>query len=176
MATWPGMRERTITISGLSKTFSCTGWRLGYVVAPRAQTAAIRKVHDFLTVGAPAPLQAAGAVGMHFDADYFNHLALDYRARRTLLCDALTRGRVHASRSPRARTTCSPTSPPERHGRRDVREVDVRGDRRGDGAGLELLLRPRRSGKSLVRFAFCKKYETLKRAADRLVTVACERC
>ena len=89
MATWPGMRERTITISGLSKTFSCTGWRLGYIVAPEAQTAAIRKVHDFLTVGAPAPLQAAGAVGMHFDADYYNHLALDYRARRTLLCDAL---------------------------------------------------------------------------------------
>jgi aspartate/methionine/tyrosine aminotransferase len=90
MATWPEMRDRTITISGLSKTFSCTGWRLGYVVAPAAQTAAIRKVHDFLTVGAPAPLQAAGAVGMHFDADYFNHLALDYRSRRTLLCDALS--------------------------------------------------------------------------------------
>ena len=56
MATWPGMRDRTITISGLSKTFSCTGWRLGYTVAPEAQTSAIRKVHDFLTVGAPAPL------------------------------------------------------------------------------------------------------------------------
>jgi len=86
MATWPGMRNRTITISGLSKTFSCTGWRLGYVVAPEAQTAAIRKVHDFLTVGAPAPLQAAGAVGMHFDADYYNHLALDYRSRRGRAC------------------------------------------------------------------------------------------
>src|SRR3954469_4513576 len=64
IATWPGMRERTITISGLSKTFSCTGWRLGYAVAPHAQTAPIRKVHDFLTVGAPAPLEAAGAGGL----------------------------------------------------------------------------------------------------------------
>ena len=61
MATFPNMRERTITISSLSKTFSITGWRLGYAVAPAAQTAAIRKVHDFLTVGAPAPLQDAVA-------------------------------------------------------------------------------------------------------------------
>src|SRR5258705_956639 len=90
MATFPRMRERTITISGLSKTFSCTGWRLGYAIAPPEQTAAIRKVHDFLTVGAPAPLQAAGAVGMHFDAEYFNHLAKDYRGRRAVLVEALS--------------------------------------------------------------------------------------
>src|SRR5919206_1236947 len=89
LATWPGMRERTVTISGLSKTFSCTGWRLGYAIAPERETGAIRKVHDFLTVGAPAPLQAAGAVGLAFDADYFNHLALDYRARRHVLVEAL---------------------------------------------------------------------------------------
>src|SRR5512132_1915744 len=89
LATWPGMKERTVTISGLSKTFSCTGWRLGYAIAPERESVAIRKVHDFLTVGAPAPLQAAGAVGLAFDADYYNHLALDYRARRDLLCGAL---------------------------------------------------------------------------------------
>src|SRR3954467_9485513 len=89
IATWPGMRERTITISGLSKTFSCTGWRLGYAVAPHAQTVPIRKVHDFLTVGAPAPLQAAASVGMAFDRDYFNHLSLDYRSRRHVLVEAL---------------------------------------------------------------------------------------
>ena len=110
MATWPGMRERTVTISGLSKTFSCTGWRLGYIVAPEAQTAAIRKVHDFLTVGAPAPLQAAGAVGMHFDADYYNHLALDYRGAAHRCSATRWRRRDSSSRSPRARTTCSPTS------------------------------------------------------------------
>jgi aspartate/methionine/tyrosine aminotransferase len=89
IASWPGMRERTVTISGLSKTFSCTGWRLGWAVAPAAQTNAIRKVHDFLTVGAPAPLQAAGAVGLAFDADYYNRLALDYRARRDVMVAAL---------------------------------------------------------------------------------------
>src|SRR5687768_9574627 len=89
MATWPGMRERTVTISGLSKTFSCTGWRLGYAIAPERQSVAIRKVHDFLTVGAPAPLQAAGAVGMAFDADYYNHMSLAYRARRDLMVSAL---------------------------------------------------------------------------------------
>src|ERR687893_45259 len=89
IATWPGMRERTVTISGLSKTFSCTGWRLGYAIAPGEQSLAIRKVHDFLTVGAPAPLQAAGAVGMAFGADYYNHLALDYRTRRDLIVRAL---------------------------------------------------------------------------------------
>ncbi len=89
LATWPGMRERTVTISGLSKTFSCTGWRLGYAIAPAQESVAIRKVHDFLTVGAPAPLQQAAAVGMAFDAEYYNHLALDYRARREVICDAL---------------------------------------------------------------------------------------
>ncbi|MEO8878891.1 MAG: aminotransferase class I/II-fold pyridoxal phosphate-dependent enzyme, partial [Gemmatimonadaceae bacterium] len=92
LATWPGMAERTITISGLSKTFSCTGWRLGYAIAPEKESVAIRKVHDFLTVGAPAPLQEAGAIGMAFDADYYNHLALEYRARRDLMCDALREG------------------------------------------------------------------------------------
>jgi len=64
LATLPGMRERTVIINGLSKTFSVTGWRVGYAIAPPPLTAAIRKVHDFLTVGAPAPLQAAGAVAM----------------------------------------------------------------------------------------------------------------
>ena len=89
MATWPGMRERTITISSFSKTFSCTGWRIGWIIAPPAQTAPIRKVHDFLTVGAPAPLQTAAAVGFAFDADYYNHFARDYQARRDFLGEVL---------------------------------------------------------------------------------------
>src|ERR1051326_4310218 len=76
IATLPGMRERTVTISGASKTFSITGWRIGTIVAPAAVTDAIRKVHDFLTVGAPAPLQEG--------------LAGEYRARRDLLLGALT--------------------------------------------------------------------------------------
>src|SRR5438105_2432680 len=89
LATWPGMRERTITISGLSKTYSCTGWRLGYAIAPPEMSSPIRKVHDFLTVGAPAPLQAAGAVGMAFDAEYYNKIGMEYRERREILCSSL---------------------------------------------------------------------------------------
>jgi aminotransferase len=89
IATYPGMRDRTVTISSLSKTWSCTGWRIGWAVAPPRPTNAIRKVHDFLTVGAPAPLQAAAAVGLAFDADYYNHFMLAYRERRDYLAAAL---------------------------------------------------------------------------------------
>ena len=90
MATIPGMRERTVTVSGASKTFSVTGWRVGTVVAPEAATGAIRKVHDFLTVGAPAPLQQAVAVAMETLGDeYYRELAAAYRSRRDLLVSAL---------------------------------------------------------------------------------------
>ena len=167
MATWPGMRERTITISGLSKTFSCTGWRLGYTVAPAAQTDAIRKVHDFLTVGAPAPLQAAGAVGMHFDADYYNHMALDYRSRRSLLCDSLTDAGFTFTLPEGAYYVLADFS-----GLSDMDDVtfakwmteeigvaSVPGSSFYSPANKAM-------GRSLVRFAFCKKYETLKRAGQ----------
>src|SRR5207247_10663687 len=90
IATLDGMRERTITISGASKTFSVTGWRIGTIVAPPDASDAIRKVHDFLTVGAPAPLQEAVAVGLEtLGDDYYTALARDYRARRDLLHGAL---------------------------------------------------------------------------------------
>ncbi len=91
LATLPGMRERTVTISGASKTFSVTGWRLGTIIAPAAATDAIRKVHDFLTVGAPAPLQEAFAVALdQLDRAYYDGLAAAYRRRRDLLAGALT--------------------------------------------------------------------------------------
>ena len=89
------MRERTITISGASKTFSVTGWRIGTIVAPAQATDAIRKVHDFLTVGAPAPLQEGVAVAIEtLGRDYYDGLARDYRARRDLLVRRPRRGRV----------------------------------------------------------------------------------
>ena len=69
LATLDGMRDRTITINALSKTYSVTGWRVGWAIAPPEVTAAIRKVHDFLTVGAAAPLQEAGAVALQFTAE-----------------------------------------------------------------------------------------------------------
>src|SRR5574341_711963 len=90
IATLPGMADRTITISGASKTFSVTGWRIGTIVSPAAISGAIRKVHDFLTVGAPAPLQEAVAVGIEtLGKDYYEGLARDYRRRRDILCQGL---------------------------------------------------------------------------------------
>jgi len=82
LATLDGMRERTITINGMSKTYSVTGWRVGWCIAPPEVTGAIRKVHDFLTVGAAAPLQQAGAVALHLPDGYYEKLAADYRVRR----------------------------------------------------------------------------------------------
>jgi len=167
LATWPGMRERTITISGLSKTFSCTGWRLGYAIAPAEQTAAIRKVHDFLTVGAPAPLQAAGAVGMRFDAEYFNHMAQEYRARRELLLPALREAGFTFSVPEGAYYVLADFSALSADD--DVtfakwmaKEIGV-----ATVPGSSFYHDPA-LGRSLVRFAFCKKLETLERAVERL--------
>src|SRR5262245_30089655 len=91
IAALEGMRERTITISGLSKTWSATGWRIGWCVASAEITGAIRKVHDFLTVGAPAPLQEAAADALGFGEAYFQALARDYLGRRDFLARALER-------------------------------------------------------------------------------------
>src|SRR5579862_3487724 len=79
MASLDGMRARTVTINGMSKTYSVTGWRVGWAVAPEPITNAIRKVHDFLTVGAPAPLQEAGATALSLPAEYYAKLAEGYR-------------------------------------------------------------------------------------------------
>jgi aspartate/methionine/tyrosine aminotransferase len=91
LATLDGMAERTVTINGLSKTFSVTGWRVGWAIAPPALTDAIRKMHDFLTVGAPAPLQAAGAAALALPEDYYRSLAADYQRRRDWAVEMLTR-------------------------------------------------------------------------------------
>ena len=91
MAALDGMRERTVTISGLSKTWSVTGWRIGWCLAPPDLTNAIRKVHDFLTVGAPAPLQEAAATALAMPQDYFRRLADSYRERREYLVPVLQR-------------------------------------------------------------------------------------
>jgi aminotransferase len=89
MASLPGMRERTVTISGISKTYSVTGWRVGWCLAAPPLTAAIRKVHDFLTVGAPAPLQEGAAAALSLPDSYYTQLAADYRERREFLVPAL---------------------------------------------------------------------------------------
>ena len=170
LATWPGMRERTVTISGLSKTFSCTGWRLGYAIAPPAQTSPIRKVHDFLTVGAPAPLQAAGAVGLSFDAEYFNHLALAYRSRRHVLVEALTEAGFRFTVPEGAYYILADFS--------ELSELDDVTFAKWMAEEIGVATVPgssffhdREQGRSIVRFAFCKRTETLERAAERLVGI-----
>jgi aspartate/methionine/tyrosine aminotransferase len=170
IATWPGMRERTVTISGLSKTFSCTGWRIGYAIAPAEQTQAIRKVHDFLTVGAPAPLQAAGAVGLAFGPDYFNQLSLEYRARRDVIVQALEEGGFRFSVPQGAYYVLTDFSdlsalPDDEFARWMTREIGV-----APVPGSSFYHDPA-LGRRMVRFAFCKKLETLERAGERLANV-----
>jgi len=167
IATWPGMRERTITISSLSKTYSCTGWRIGWIVAPPAQTGPIRKVHDFLTVGAPAPLQAAASVGFAFDADYYNHFSSDYKTRRDFLANIL-RDAGFSFTIPEGAyyifADFSALSPLDdvTFAKWMAAEVGV-----ATVPGSSFYSR-REDGRSFVRFAFCKKFDTLKRAEQRL--------
>lgn len=171
LATWPGMAERTVTISGMSKTFSCTGWRLGYAIAPEAESVAIRKVHDFLTVGAPAPLQQAAAVGMAFDAEYYNHMALDYRARREIMCEALRaagfqftppEGAYYILADYSAISDLDDVS----FARWLAKEVGVA---TVPGSSFHVAGGPPRK---YVRFAFCKRTETLVAAAERLASIS----
>ncbi|MDP6619380.1 MAG: aminotransferase class I/II-fold pyridoxal phosphate-dependent enzyme, partial [Nitrospinota bacterium] len=94
LASLDGMRERTITINSLSKTYSVTGWRVGYVLAPKEVTAGVRKVHDFLTVGAAAPLQEAAAAALSLPDAYYADLAAMYQAKRELLQGYLQRAEI----------------------------------------------------------------------------------
>ena len=89
IASFPGMQEQTITINSISKTYSLTGWRVGWAIAPAQLTASIRKVHDFLTVGAPHPLQEAAAIALRMDRSYYQTLAKEYKERRDFLARAL---------------------------------------------------------------------------------------
>lgn len=91
MASLPGMAERTITCNSLSKTFSITGWRLGYLIGSEEVIEAAKKVHDFLTVGAPAPLQEAAVVGLNFDESYYKELNALYTRKRNYFIEGLDR-------------------------------------------------------------------------------------
>ncbi len=167
IATWPEMRERTVTISSLSKTFSCTGWRLGYAIARPERTDVIRKVHDFLTVGAPAPLQDAAVAGFALGAEYFGGLAEEYRARREILVSALTEAGFRFAIPEGAYYILADFSALSDRTDREfstwlAEEIRVAAV---PGSGF---FHDRASAPRCVRFAFCKKLETLERAAERL--------
>jgi aminotransferase len=172
LATLDGMRERTITISGASKTFSVTGWRVGTIVAPPSATDAIRKVHDFLTVGAPAPLQEAIAVGLEtLGDDYYETLARAYRARRDLLCRALVDAGFRCTPPQGAYYVLADFSaisalPDDEFSYWLTKEIGV-----APVPGSSFFSRPE-LGRRLVRFAFCKTEEMLGEAARRLARVA----
>jgi aspartate/methionine/tyrosine aminotransferase len=168
LATLPGMAERTVTVSGLSKTFSVTGWRVGTIVAPADLTDAIRKVHDFLTVGAPAPLQEACAVGIErLGADYYASLMTEYEERGRTLLAALQDSGFRCQMPEGAYYILADFSDlsdddDTTFAKRLTREAGV-----APVPGSSFFSVAER-GRSLVRFAFCKKLETLEEAGARL--------
>jgi len=168
MSTLPGMAERTVTVSALSKTFSVTGWRLGYAIAPPRITSAIRKVHDFLTVGAPHPLQEAAAELLQKGADFTSRLSGEYRDRREVFFEGLEAAGLAPAFKPQGAyyvlvdisgfgfatdTECA------RWMVEEARVAAVPGSS---------FYRDPKEGASLLRFAFCKRLETLREATRRL--------
>lgn len=170
IASLDGMASRTITISGLSKTWSATGWRIGWCVAPEAFTGAIRKVHDFLTVGAPAPLQEAAADALGFGDEYFEALAEGYRQRRSLLMDALTGAGLAISRPRGAYYIMADIAHLSAAGEDDT-AFALRLAAKGGVAtvpGSSFFADPTQ-GAHLIRFCFAKRTATLERAAGVLL-------
>ena len=174
IATLPGMRERTVTISGASKTFSVTGWRIGWIVAPAELTDAIRKVHDFLTVGAPAPLQEGVAAALdELPPSFYDGLTAMYRGKRDLLHSALVDAGFRCLRPEGAYyiladfTGLGPAAaggPPLDDTAFAVWLSRVVGVTPVPGSSFYR----EGGGRTLVRFVFCKTEEILVEAARRL--------
>ena len=167
LALLPGMKEKTVTISALSKTFSVTGWRVGYVLAEERITSSIRKMHDFLTVGAAAPLQEAGVQALRLDSVYYDRLAAAYCERRDFLVAALKEagfqvwvpsGAYYIMVDISSVTSLS-----------DTQFVELLVRKYGIAAvpGSSFYHDPER-GRRFVRFAFCKTLDVLEAASQRL--------
>ncbi|MBV8453896.1 MAG: aminotransferase class I/II-fold pyridoxal phosphate-dependent enzyme, partial [Deltaproteobacteria bacterium] len=167
MATMPGMAERTITISGLSKTYSVTGWRLAYAIACERLTSAIRKVHDFLTVGAPHPLQEAGATALHLPPSFYTELAAMYQRKGAMLLEALNMAGLKCHAPQGAYYIMADIS--EMGFRDDFEAADFMLDEVGIAAvpGSSFYHR-RELGRHILRFTFSKSDTTLAAAAERL--------
>src|SRR6476646_789220 len=167
MAQIDGMRERTVIVNSMSKTYSVTGWRVGYCIAPPEITSAVRKVHDFLTVGAAAPLQAAGAYALSLPSEYYDKLQSEYRARRDRLLPVLEQTGFKTFVPDGAYYIMTDISA---FGFNDdveftkhlIREVGVACVPGSSFYSVPSL------GQQQVRFCFCKKDETLHAAAERL--------
>jgi aspartate/methionine/tyrosine aminotransferase len=167
IATIDGMSDRTVTINGLSKTYSVTGWRVGWTISPPSLTGAIRKVHDFLTVGAAAPLQEAGAIALGLPDSYYIDLAEAYRRRRDLLLDILERHRFTCYKPRGAYYIMTDISvfgfsndvEFARYLVKDVGVAAVPGSSFYKNAA---------TGSTKLRFCFCKRDETLREADRRM--------
>lgn len=167
MAAIEGMRERTILINGMSKTYSVTGWRVGYAIAPPAVTTAIRKMHDFVSVGAAAPLQEAGALAMRLPASYYQKMAAAYLRRRDRLLEILTRSGFRCFKPYGAYYIMTDISEfgfsdDVEFSRFLVEQIGVAGVP-GSSFYKEAV-----DGRNFLRFAFCKTDQTLDAASERL--------
>lgn len=167
IATLPGMRQRTILINSMSKTFSVTGWRVGWVIAPPEITGTVRKVHDFLTVGAATPLQQAGIMALGLSDEYFQGLSVEYDARRQAALTMLRDAGFHCYVPGGAYYIMCDIA-----GFGKKNDVDFAMDlvERVGVAGVpgsSFYLNPE-LGASQIRFCFCKKFETLAAAGERL--------
>src|SRR3954454_13757387 len=167
MMTVPGMRDRTILINSMSKTYGVTGWRVGWVLACPDLTGAIRKVHDFLTVGAAAPLQEAGAVALALPDEYYTKLAANYQQRRNVLLDILERHHFTCYKPFGAYYIMTDIATfgfadDVEFARYLVKDVGVA------AVPGSSFYKTRGAGKTKLRFCFCKKDETLAEADRRL--------
>ncbi len=167
IASLPGMAERTVTISGLSKTYSITGWRLAYAIASERLTSAIRKVHDFLTVGAPHPLQEAGAVALRLPESFYATLTAMYERKRGALYGALMGAGLECTKPDGAYYIIAEIG--QLGFADDFAAAAFMLDQVGVAAvpGSSFYHRPE-LGHHKLRFTFSKSDETIAAAADRL--------
>ena len=167
-ASLPGMWERTISCSSLSKTYSITGWRLGYTIAPEEITERIKKVHDFLTVGAAAPLQEAVIPGLNFGQDYYDKLQATYTHKRDLFLKGLKNVGLEFSEPQGAYYVLMDITPFGYDNDLDFCQVLAKEVGVGAVPGSSFFREP---VNHLIRFHFAKKDETLNEALNRLEAI-----